>query len=368
MSVKRHLCRGTVPIALAAVALAGCGAAGYRQARLTQSAELVTRGFSVEVSRIYLNEETVTDGVADGSALVVELEITNRSAVPYQLNPGQIWCLLQIDTRHPDETRMFPPSVSGPGAFRPDEVPEGMELPTIEVAPGQTRTSWVLFRGYRFADSDIPRRVSLTLPDAQGRTAELVLADPAEGYLRWAMPATHSTFTFGVQSRAIYGGYAQLQMVSTRLSRMARVGRYLWDIGLVSTTVVQVKGALRSKSSSFGGTGIDLHLTLPLWQWGEPAYPIRLGPYIGGELELLIATEPTQTDRGAPLPPVYGEFSPEIGLELDVGTVRLATTPFPLLADRQNPLPRWLFRVGYTHSWVGHGTADGYLSGFRIAW
>lgn len=361
-----QLGRGFWVAACTALALLGCGAAGYREARLTQPAELVARGFSVEANRVFLNEETVTDGVEDGTALVVELEISNRGAAPYQLNPGQIWCLLQIDTRHPDQTRMFPPSVSGDGPFR-GEVPEAAELPVIEVAPGQTRTAWVLFRGYRFADSDIPRRIVLKLPDPQGRAAELVLADPSEGYLRWAVPPTHSTFTFGVQSRALYGGYAQLQMVSTRLSRQAQLGRYLWDVGLVSTTVVQVKGPLRSSSSSFGGTGFDLHLTMPLWQWGEPAYPIRLGPYVGGEVELLIATEPTQTDAKQP-PPIYGELSPEIGLEVDVGALRLAKTPFPLLADRNNPLPRWLFRVGYTHSWIGHGTADGYLSAFRIAW
>ncbi len=354
-------------VVLAAMAVLGCGAAGYREARLTQPAELVTRGFSVEVARVFLNEETVTDGVADGTALVVELEITNGGATPYQLNPGQIWCLLQIDTRHPDETRMFPPSAGGDGPFRGD-VPESMELPMLEVAAGQTRTAWVLFRGYRFADSDLPRRVTLTLPDPQGRTAELVLADPAQGYLRWSVPPTHSTFAFGVQSSAVYGGYAQLQMVSTRLSRQAQAGRYLWDIGIVSTTVVQVKGVLRSTSSSFGGTGLDLHLTLPLWQWGEPAAPIRLGPYVGGEVEVLIATEPTQTDTKAQRPPIYSELSPEIGLELDVGALHLAKTPFPLLAERHNPLPRWLFRVGYTHAWVGHGTADGYLSAFRIAW
>ncbi|HVY41083.1 MAG TPA: hypothetical protein VHM31_24270 [Polyangia bacterium] len=349
------------------MALLGCGAAGYREARLTQPAELAERGFSVEVNRVFLNEETVTDGVADGTALAVELEITNRGAAPYQLNPGQIWCLLQIDTRHPDQTRMFPPSVSGDGPF-PGAVPEVAVLPVIDVAPGQTRTAWVLFRGYRFADSDIPRRVALKLPDPDGRAVELVLADPAEGYLRWTVPPTHSAFTFGVQSHAVYGGYAQLQMVSTRLSRQAQLGRYLWDLGLVSTTVVQVKGTLRSSSSSFGGSGFDLHLTMPLWQWGESDDPVRLGPYVGGEIELLIATEPTQTDTKAQPPPIYGELSPEIGLELDVGALRLAKTPFPLVADRHNPLPRWLFRVGYTHSWVGHGTADGYLSGFRIAW
>ncbi len=362
----RQLCRGLGAAACAALAVLGCGAAGYREARLTQPAELAGRGFSVAVNRVFLNEEAVTDGVGDGTALVVVLAISNGGAAAYQLNPGQIWCLLQVDTRHPDQTRMFPPSVSGDGSFE-GEVPDVPELRVIEVAPGQTRTAWVLFRGYRFADSDIPRRISLQLPDPQGHAAEMVLADPSEGDLRWTVPATHSTFTFGVQSRAVYGGYAQLQMVSTRLSRQAQLGRYLWDLGLVSTTVVQVKGVLRSSSSSFGGTGIDLHLTMPLWQWGDPAYPVRLGPYVGGEVELLIATEPTQTNSKQ-VPPIYGEVSPEIGLEVDVGALHLAQTPFPLVADKRNPLPRWLFRVGYTHSWVGHGTADGYLSGFRIAW
>ena len=51
-----------------------------------------------------------------------------------------------------------------------------------------------------------------------------------------------------------------------------------------------------------------------------------------------------------------------------MGALRLAKTPFPLLPDTHNPIPRWLFRVGYTHPWVGHGTADGYLSSFRIVW
>ncbi|HXU62756.1 MAG TPA: hypothetical protein VN962_13695 [Polyangia bacterium] len=349
------------------VALSGCFSGGYREAHLSQPAEVLTRGFAIEVSRVYLNEETVTDGVGDGTALVVQLNITNRSATPYQLSPGQIWCLLEIDARHPDQTRMFPPSVSGPGEFT-GYLPEARELPSIDVPPGQTRTAWVLFQGYRFKDSDIPRKVTLTLPDPNGKTVELVLADPGTGYLRWIVPPTRSTFAFGVQDRALYGGYAQINMVSTRLSRMARAGRFLWDIGLVSTTVVQVKGALRSSSSSFGATGFDFHLSLPLLKYGEDAYPIRFGPYVGGELQLLIATEPTQTEKPAMAPPVYGEVSPEIGLEMDVGALRLARLPFPVWSETRNPVPRWLFRIGYTHTWIGHGTADGYLSSFRIAW
>ena len=76
---------------------------------------------------------------------------------------------------------------------------------------------------------------------------------------------THSAITIGFQDRALYGSYAQLQAVSTRISRLARTERFLWDIGISSTTFVQVKGALRSTSSSFAGIGFDLHLTAPLF-------------------------------------------------------------------------------------------------------
>ena len=111
------------------------------------------------------------------------------------------------------------------------------------------------------------------------------------------------------------------------------------------------------------------HLTLPLWQWGEPASPSGWGPYVGGEVELLIATEPTQTDTKAQRAQSMESSTAEIGLELDVGALQLAKTPFPLLAGRRNPLPRWLFRVGYTRAWVGHGTAKhGYLGAFGMAW
>jgi hypothetical protein len=349
------------------VMAAGCGPAGFRQARLTQPAEVVSRTFEARVTRLFLNEETVTDGAGDGTALIVELEVTNHTAAPYQLSPGQIWCLLRIDTRHPEETMLFPASVSGDGFF-PGALPEESELPPLEVAPGQMRTAWILFRGYRFRDSDVPRRVTLTLPDPEGHSIELVLADPSQGYLRWTVPPTHSMIAVGFQDRALYGSYAQLQAVSTRLSRVARTERFIWDVGIASTTFVQVKGALKSTSSSFGGVGFDAHLTMPVFHWGDPAYPVRLGPYIGGEAQLLVATQATQVQAMPVPPPIYGEVAPEVGLEMDVGALRLAVTPFPLLAERNNPVPRWLFRIGYTHTWIGHGTADGYTSGFRLAW
>ena len=61
-------------------------------------------------------------------------------------------------------------------------------------------------------------------------------------------------------------------------------------------------------------------------------------------------------------------IDPEAGLEVDVGALRSAATPFPLTAAGRNQLPRWFFRVGYTHSWIGHGTADGYLTSVRLTW
>ncbi len=262
----------------------------------------------------------------------------------------------------------MPPSVNGDGAF-PGAPPEGADLNQIDVAPGQTRSFWVLFRGYRFAGSDLPRRITLTMPDAEGRALELVLADPAHGELRWEVPPTRSAWYLGVQDSSLYGDYAQTTTISTRISRLARAGRFLWDAGLVSTLMVQVQGALRSASSSFMGTGLEAHLTLPLFPWGDPMQPIRLGPYLG-------RSDPdADRDRAdapavacPPAPPIYGQGGPEAGLELDIGALRNAATPFPLSPAGRNPLPRWLVRVGYTHSWIGHGTADGYITSVRLTW
>ncbi len=274
---------------------------------------------------------------------------------------------MQVDARRPTETRLLPPSLNGEGAF-PGAPPEGADLSQIDVAPGQTRSYWVLFRGYQFAGSEIPRRITLTMPDADGRTLELVLADPARGELRWEAEPPRSAWYLGVQSGSLYGSYSQTDAISSRISRVARAGRFLWDAGLVSTVLVQVQGALRSASSSFMGTGLEAHLTLPLFSWSDPRQPIRLGPYLGGQIQTLIAIEPTPKQPNPQPPPIYGQGGPEAGIEFDIGAVRSAATPFPLSVTTRNPLPRWILRVGYTHSWIGHGTADGYVTSVRLTW
>jgi hypothetical protein len=349
-----------------AVLVAGCGAS-YRQVRPSEPIGAAAGNLRVDVQRVFLTDATLDDGVSDGMALVVELAIVNGGSQPYSLKPTSLWCLMQVDARRPNETRLLPPSMNGDGAF-PGSPPEGADLSQIDVAPGQTRSFWVLFRGYQFDGSEIPRRITLTVPDAEGRALELVLADPARGDLRWETPPKGSAWYIGIQNSSFYGSYAQATGVSTRLARLARVGRFLWDAGIVSSVLVQVQGSLRSASSSFMGTGLDLHLTLPLFSWGDPSQPIRLGPYAGGQIQTLIAIEPAPKGENPQAPPVYGEGGPEVGLELDVGALRNAATPFPLSPAGRNPLPRWLIRVGYTHTWIGHGTSDGYVSSVRLAW
>jgi len=354
-----------------ALALAGpaCGGVTYRQVRPNESLAAASGGLRVAAQRVYLTDDTIESGVRDGMALVVELTAANSGPRPYTLAPTAVWCLMQLDARHLDQTRLLPPSVNGEGIF-PGELPEGGgDLHPIEVAPGQTRSFWVLFRGYRFDGSEVPRRIALTLPDAEGHPFELVLADPAEGLLRWEVPVTRSTWTVGIEGGSFYGSYIQATSFSERISRLAAAGPFLWDVGLVSSVLVQVQGQLRSATSSFTGLGLDAHLTLPLLRWGDALDPVRLGPYLGGQIQTLIAMEPTPKNTSMPMtPPVYGQGGPEIGLELDVGALRNAATPFPLSPVGANPMPRWSARLGYTHTWIGHGTSDGYFSGARFAW
>ena len=67
-------------------------------------------------------------------------------------------------------------------------------------------------------------------------------------------------------------------------------------------------------------------------------------------------------------PSVYGAILAEAGIQLDVGALRFAGTPFPLAPLGRLPLPRWSIRLGYTHAWIGGAQADGYVSSLRLTW
>ena len=66
-------------------------------------------------------------------------------------------------------------------------------------------------------------------------------------------------------------------------------------------------------------------------------------------------------------PHLYGVVTAELGLELEVGAVHFAATPFPLSQIGRAP-PRWSTRIGYTHWWVAGGGSHGYITALRLAW
>ncbi|HVZ89532.1 MAG TPA: hypothetical protein VHG72_21400 [Polyangia bacterium] len=355
---------------LAALAGAGCAGQGFRQIDLSAPVGSAAGTLSVAVDRVLLDEQTVDSGMTGDTALVVELAVHNAGARPFVLKPSALWCLMQLDAEKPGETRLLPPSVSGDGAFHGAPA-ERTELAPIEVAPGQTRSFWVLFSGYRFPNSDVPRRITLAFQDPTGRTLEVVLADPARGTLRWNVATQPTAWMFGVQNIALYGGYTRGNLVGTRLAHVAQRGRFLWDFGISSQLFILMRGQLSAPLFSLAGTGFDAHLAAPLLAWGEPQTPSRLGPYAGLNGSVLIANEATALEnaQGMPIaPPVYGMLAPEIGVELDVGALHVAGTPFPLTSTTRNPLPRWTARLGYLHTWIGHGTADGYTSSLCLVW
>jgi hypothetical protein len=346
--------------------LSGCGTT-YRQVRLSEPVQAAAGGLQVEVASAFLNDEAIEDGVGDGTALIVEFTASNNGPQTWTAPASGFWCLLQVDTAHPDQTLMLPPSIDGQGPF-PGQPPEVPELKPIEVPAGQTRSFWVLFRGYRFAGSDIERRVTLNVPGIDGRPIELTLADPARGLLRWKVAPQSSAYLVGFQNDAFYGSYLQAITSSVQFSRIASAGPLLWDVGISTTLLVESQGRLRSPDSSFSDYGLDAHLSAPLWKWGEVPNPRRIAFYAGAEVQVLTAVIPAAQPGGKPTLIAYGAFEPEVGLELNVGALRTAATPFPLDNAGPNPIPRWQIRYGYTHSWIGHGTSDGLVTSFRLVW
>jgi hypothetical protein len=349
-----------------ALMAAACGPV-FREARLSEPARATAGDLRVEVQRVRLTDDMIENGVGDDAALIVELTASNTGSQAYRVEASSLWCLMAIDATRPDQTLLLPPSASGEGQF-PGRAPEDATLQPLEVPAGQTRSFWVLFRGYRFSGSDVPRRITLTLPGADGRRLELVLADPARGLLRWDLTPRNSAWMVGFQDESLFGSYVRATGASTEIARISRVGSLLWEVGVTTGLLVETPGALRSPTSSFETFGLEAHLTAPIWKWGPPFDPRRLGLYAGAETRILIALEPPRSLDDKSVPPHYGAFDPEVGIELDIGALRDAATPFPLSNAGRNPLPRWLLRYGYTHAWIGHGTSDGLVSSFRLVW
>ena len=313
--------RTTVWLALTLV-VAGCGAT-YREVRPSEPIGAAGGDLRVDVQRVFLTDDTIENGVADGMGLVVELAVANGGPRPYSLKPTTLWCLMQVDARKPKETRLLPPSVNGDGAF-PGAPPEGADLNQIDVAPGQTQSFWVLFRGYQFAGSDLPRRITLTMPDAEGGALELVLADPARGDLRWEVPPTRSAWYLGVRSGSLYGGYAQATAISTRVSRLARGGAFS------GTSAILVGGGAGRGGAPLVELVVHGHrvrrtpdpapLLLGRPDAADPARPLPGGP--DSDADRHRSRRPTRRPQA---PPIYGQGGPEAGSSST--SVRCGTPP-----------------------------------------
>jgi hypothetical protein len=369
---KRHPCLALrlAALALIAAGLYGCGNS-FRAARLTRPVSmspLADATVSVEAGRVFVTEDVVGSGLGDGSALAVELGITNAGREPYQLSAASISCWMELSPDLPGETLSLTPAGGGEGSFPEDLAPDDMKLGSTTIPPGQTRRYWVVFRGYRYPGSEVPRRITVLLPDPRGRRVEVVIADPARGQLRWEVNAAASGLTYGLQNISLLAPGLTAMAMSGQVARVARAGPILWDVGITARTLVQLEGRLVSKTSSFSGIGATAHVTWPLAKWGAWQDPRWFGLYAGGEAQVLTALEPPP-EAGEPMrqPKIYGVLAAEGGVEFDIGALHPAATPFPI-SFTGPALPRWSFRVGYTHWFVDGLNSGGYSTLLRLAW
>jgi hypothetical protein len=157
----------------------------------------------------------------------------------------------------------------------------------------------------------------------------------------------------------------------TEIVFTARRGRVLWDVGLVMSVLVETQGPLVSSTSTFMDSGLTAHLTAPFASWGPPEDGHQLGVFAGGSASFLVETTTPAAAKANMMkmigPNNYGFLTAEGGLELDMGAVRFAATPFPLSPDKR-PLPSWLWRVGYVQAWGDRVTAGGFMTSIRFTW
>jgi hypothetical protein len=358
-----------IPFLLGIALVAGCGTS-YRAARLTQSVSMSPMAdaiLSVEAGNVYVSDDLIGSGLNEDSVLAVELGITNAGSQPYALNAATISCWMELSPDQPGETRSLTPAGGGEGPFPTDVDTQDFTLGSTTIPPGQTRKSWVVFRGYRYAGSDVPRKITVSFPDPRGRRVQVVIADPARGQLRWEVQQKARTLFYGVNNTSLYGPELDGIGMGGALGLMQRSGRFLWETGLTSRIFVETEGSLVSPTSTFSGTGVFGHLMLPLGGWGTWQDPRQFGLYAGGELQVLTAIESRASAAKMPKAQLHGAASAEGGVEFAIGAQRPYASPFPISFSGW-AAPRWAIRVGYVHWWTGGGDSNGYVTSLILSW
>jgi hypothetical protein len=352
-----------------ALATLGCGSR-MLAGRLTEPgsiAPMTDATLTVAAGRIFVDQGTTNFGMHEDSVIAVELGITNGDSKPHTLSAASISCWLELAPDLPAETRSLTPAGGGEGPFPQGSNLDDLKLGSVSIPPGQTRSYWVVFRGYRYPASDVPRKVTISLPDARGRRVQIVIADPARGQLRWEVTPFAGTMIYGIQNTALMGPALDGIGMSALIGGVSRAGPILWDFALTSRTFVEQEGGLMSPTSSFSGLGVSAHVTLPLAGWGAWQDPRQFGIYAGGEAQILVPVQ-RKPQPGDPMPQAdwHGALIGEGGIEFDIGTLRPAATPFPI-SFAGLAAPRWSLRFGYTYWRAGGGDSHGYVSSLRLA-
>jgi hypothetical protein len=355
---------------LAVAATFGCGPS-FRAAHLSQPVSMSPMAdatISVEVGRVLVTDNIIGSGMGEDTALAVEIGVTNTSRQAYSLSAASLSCVMELSPDLPGETLSLTPAGGGEGTVPTNLALDDLTLGSATVPPGESRRYWVVFRGYRYDGSDVPRKITVSLPDARGRRVQLVIADPARGQLRWEVQPAPSGYFYGAQNTSLFAPGLTASAMAGTLGLVRRAGPISWDVGLTSRFLVEPKGNLNSPTSTFMGSGVNAHVAWPFWGWGAWQDPRRVSLFAGGEAQLLIAVmHPTPAGEMAPKPIAYGTLSAEGGLQLDVGALRPAPSPFPI-SWTGPALPRWSIRLGYTHWFAGGLNSGGYMTSLRLAW
>jgi hypothetical protein len=359
-------------VSACAVAVIGCGSA-FRPLTLSQPISMSPMSnatLGVEVGTVFVSSDVLKSGMGEDSALAVVLGITNVGREDFTLSATSISCWMELSRDVPGETRSLTPAAGGDGDF-PGGSLEDLQLGSAKIPSGGTRHYWVVFRGYRFAGSDVPRRITVSFPDARGQRVQLVIADPARGDLRWEAAPARTNAAYGVRNTSVFAPGFTASVIAAEISLVTRAGPIMYDLGLTSGLVLQSKGRALSETFGFTSTGGNAHLTLPFATWGNWQDPRQFGVYGGGGVQLLIEVPGANHDSKV-APRAYSVVSLEGGVELDVGAHAPPTaSPFPISYSRAL-LPRWTIRVGYTHWFLAGNDVDlnsgGYTTSFRLAW
>lgn len=355
------------PLAIAAGLAALACSSSFVSLRVSEAVSATRARLHADVKAVWLTDETPQEGVGDGSVLAVQLELTNDGVQPASVSPTSFACLMEIDARRPSETLALLPGGGAEGRFPGRELGARSILAAVVIPPGERRSIWVMFRGYRFPGTEVPRRIILKIPRPEGQPLELTLADPSRGRLRWTIAPPSGGWVVGLVNTSLFSDHLHATVVSTQLSRITRSGRFQLEIGLATSVLVQTQGALTSSTSSFAASGLSASASAPFTLWGTAREPRELGVYAGGTGMLLLEMQPPQPADNPRKPTYYAALTSEVGLQLDIGAVHFASTPFPL-SQVGRALPRWSARLGYTHWWVAGGGSDGYTTGLRLAW